>query len=317
MRIKVVAAHSGGFPRPPELRKAIDAFENGKIGKTALRNAWEKAVKEVLNKQLEAGLDLVSGGQLLWEDIFRPFNASWEGLSLPSVGGYKRFYELNFYYREAEAELPIAWRPAVIYEAKLVNSISPRFTMITLPGPLTFAKHVKTEDERETMFELADALAREAALLEDYVDYLIIEEPELAEAEEDAVEALNIVARSVSIPVIVKIYFKKVNNYPLLLDLEVEGLGFDFRKWKVEEFEGVVEEYGYPFQILSAGVAEALDIFVDIDGGVNKVKKLLNVVEVPEIHVTHNWRLDVIPYSSVDKKLKEVAEIANRVRREI
>jgi len=326
VRLKVVASHPGGYPRPPELRKSIDAYNAGKLDFTSLRSAWERSTKRVIMEQVEEGLDLLTTGHLLWDDVFRPFVSTWEGFELPEVGGYYRFYELNFYYKRAKVKGPIyPLRPVTLGEHRLAYQVSPRPLKAHLPGPLTFALHVDNqyyERMEELMSDLTSALAYEAVALSQYVDYIYLEEPALvdpevpAEAKQLGIEYINVIAQAVDVPVVVKTYFKNPENvYEMLLDLSVDGIGFDMTSWNYDDAKATFSEYGYPYPIIEFGVTDALNVKLEhIEETAAKTLNLIEEVDANEVHVSASYRYDVLPYSYIRKKMRRLAEIAFKLR---
>ncbi|UXD22919.1 hypothetical protein IPA_09605 [Ignicoccus pacificus DSM 13166] len=292
-------------------------------------STWESASKKVIFEQVEEGLDVVTTGHLAWDDIFRPFAEAWAGVELPEVGGYYRYYELNFYYKKPIINGPIRpTRPVMFKEQLLASEISPRMVKISIPGPLTFALHVQDEfyeDVEELMNDLTYALAYEVEAVEGLIDYVQIEEPALVDPEvkpEDVdlgIEYINKLSNLISVPVVVKTYFKPAERvYKLLMGLNVDGLGFDMVAWNYEDLKETINEYGYPFEIIDLGVGDALNVRLEaIEENVSKIMAVLDEACPKEVHISHNYRLDVLPYSHIRKKLRRLAEIALNLRKAI
>ena len=51
-------------PRPAKLRAAIARLERGEIGRDELRRVEDAVTIEVIQEQVEAGIDIVSDGQI-------------------------------------------------------------------------------------------------------------------------------------------------------------------------------------------------------------------------------------------------------------
>ncbi len=326
MRIKVLASHPGGYPRPPELRKAIDAYNSKKLDYLALRDTWERVMGKVIQEQTEEGLDVLTTGHLLWDDVFRPFAASWAGFELPEVGGYYRFYELNFYYKRAFVKGPIyPLRPVTITEHAIAESVSPRSLKASLPGPLTFALHVDNQYYKrfdELISDIAKALSYEISHLTPYVDYVQLEEPALVDPEVPnelkalGIEFINMIADASEVPIIVKTYFKNPENvYKMMLDLRVNGLGFDMTVWNYDEAKSMFSEYGYPYQIIDLGATDALNVKLEpIEETAAKLRNVIDETSAREVHVSASYRYDVLPYSYIRKKMRRLAEITFKLR---
>jgi len=324
--LKVLASHPGGYPRPPELRKAIDAYNSGKLDYSSLRDTWERNMMKVIDEQCEEGMDVLTTGNLLWDDVFRPFVNAWGGFEIPEVGGYYRYYELNFYYKRARVKGPIyPIRPATVTEHAIARSVAPRSLKVSLPGPLTFALHVENEfyeRQDELMSDLTKTLAYEISELSPFVDYVQLEEPALVDPEVPAelkalgIEFINVLAAYVDVPVIVKTYFKNPEAvYKELLDLRVDGIGFDMTFWNYDEAKALFSEYGYPYPIIDFGATDALNVKLEpIEETAAKLYNLIEEVDANEVHVSANYRYDVLPYSYIRKKMRRLAEITFKLR---
>ncbi len=324
--IRVLASHPGGYPRPPELRKAIDSYNAGKINFISLHRIWRTNMLKVMREQTEEGLDVLTTGHLLWDDIFRPFNAVWEGIEIPEVGNYYRFYELNFYYKRAKVKGPIVpKRPATVHEHEIAARAAPRPLKASLPGPLTFALHVEDDyynDIDALMSDISKALAYEISHLVPLVDYIQIEEPALVDPEvkpelkELGIEYLNLILKDLPLPSVVKTYFKPAEEvYELLLDLDADGLGFDLTVWNIDEFKSLLVESGYPFEIIDLGATDALNVKLEpIEEMASKLYSVIDEIGVAEAHVSANYRYDVLPYSYIRKKMRRLAEITFKLR---
>jgi methionine synthase II (cobalamin-independent) len=130
------------------------------------------------------------------------------------------------------------------------------------------------------------------------------------------VEFNNAIARSVDVPVIVKTYFKPADEvYPLLLDLDADGIGFDLTTWNYDELKSVIADYGYPFEIIDLGVSDALNVKLEpIEETATKALSVIDEAQPREVHVSANYRYDVLPYSYIRKKMRRLAEITFKLR---
>ncbi len=330
MRFKVLASHAGGYPRPPEWRKSVDAYQAGKIDFKSLMRSWETHTISTIFEQLEEGLDVITTGHLVWDDIFRPFAQAWDGIELPEVGGYYRFYELNFYYKRPIVVNEIRpTYPVLFNEQKLLKEVNARTSKVVIPGPLTFALHIENKYYSNVVALLRDitlALATEIDFIKDLVDYVQIDEPALVDPEvkdelkANAINSLNELSALIGDKkVIVKTYFKPANEIYRLLDhLHVSGIGFDLVNWNYEDLKEYVSQYGYAFDLIDLGVADALNVRLEpVEETVGKIMGLLDEIRVREVHVSHNYRLDLLPYSHVRKKMRRLNEIVINLRKRL
>jgi len=62
---RILTTHAGSLPRPPELRQILLAYEAGEpVDETELDRLTAEAVAEVVRRQKEAGVDLISDGEM-------------------------------------------------------------------------------------------------------------------------------------------------------------------------------------------------------------------------------------------------------------
>jgi 5-methyltetrahydropteroyltriglutamate--homocysteine methyltransferase len=87
---RFLTTHTGSLPRPPELVQLLAARERGEIGADALAGPVEQAVRNIVGRQVQAGVDVVNDGEM----------------GKPSYSGYVRDRLTGF---EGEGEqVPIA-----------------------------------------------------------------------------------------------------------------------------------------------------------------------------------------------------------------
>jgi 5-methyltetrahydropteroyltriglutamate--homocysteine methyltransferase len=61
---RILTSHAGSLPRPPELLQMVNALERGEsVDRAALSSRVQSAVREVVQKQAECGIDIVNDGE--------------------------------------------------------------------------------------------------------------------------------------------------------------------------------------------------------------------------------------------------------------
>lgn len=61
---RIITSHAGSLPRPPELRDLVAAEEAGQtVDQAKLARQTSEAVKEVVRKQVECGIDVINDGE--------------------------------------------------------------------------------------------------------------------------------------------------------------------------------------------------------------------------------------------------------------
>ena len=154
-------------PRPPKLRSAIARLDRGEIGADALRRVEDEVTAEVIQEQAQAGLDIITDGQIRWEDDQTYFARRMDGFS---ISGLIRYFDTNTYYRQPVVEGPVRWRESAVaedYEFAAVQSPVPVKAAVT--GPYTLAALSANHHYgslRDLVLALATELRNEVLALE-------------------------------------------------------------------------------------------------------------------------------------------------------
>lgn len=99
---RVRAYAPGIYARSEDLVRATRDSDRGRTTEQATEERRLADVRAFIEAQKEAGLDYLSDGLLDWQDIFRPFDESAEGLR---PGPLTRFPNTNTFYRAPAAEM--------------------------------------------------------------------------------------------------------------------------------------------------------------------------------------------------------------------
>src|SRR2546427_3873521 len=230
----------GNYPRVGDtfeeqsLRRAIARFDKGEIGADDLRAAEQGVVKAVLKEQNEAGIDVVTDGQISWYDSQSHIA---RGLASVEINGLARYFDTNTYYRQPVVQGPVAWKePILADEWKFARANSRPAVKAVLTGPLTLAslaldKHYR--NKKKLTLELANALGEEAsALVRAGAAHIQVDDPILTRHPEElplAVEGLErIRARKGSAALTLFSYFGEVSKiYEALVEGPADVIGLD------------------------------------------------------------------------------------------
>src|SRR5919109_870863 len=93
----------GSYPKPPleggdfRLRKTLQAMDRGDARAEDVRAAQDALVQEVIEEQIAAGIEMVTDGQIRWDDGQTRFAEGLEGFT---VAGLIRYFDNNTYYRQ-------------------------------------------------------------------------------------------------------------------------------------------------------------------------------------------------------------------------
>jgi len=143
--VKLLLTNAGSYPRigdRPELqqlRRAYAARERQQASDDHLRAAEEALVRAAIGEQVEAGLDLVTDGQIRWYDPISHLAGQLDGIQ---IAGLLRYFDTNFYFRQPVARAEIGRRNGlVLSEYEFARAHSPKPVKPVLTGPYTLARH--------------------------------------------------------------------------------------------------------------------------------------------------------------------------------
>ena len=131
----------GNYPKigpgvkAPNLRTALNRLDLGRISAEEAQRIEAENTKAAIDEQVAAGLDLVTDGQIGWEDGQTHFARRLKGFS---INGLTRYFNNNTYYRQPVVEGPVAWEgPIALQEYQFAAAHSPRPVKAIITGPYT------------------------------------------------------------------------------------------------------------------------------------------------------------------------------------
>jgi 5-methyltetrahydropteroyltriglutamate--homocysteine methyltransferase len=324
MQVPVETTVVGSYPKPPDegqpftVRRTLHAVERGEASTEDLQRAWDDLVRAVIEEQEQAGVDLVTDGQVRWDDIVTPFARKMAGFEL---GGLLRFFDNNVYYRRPICTGPIDWGgPASVEAFEFAQEIARRPVKAVIPGPITFARLSVDEyygDYESFVMAIARVLSQEAFELRAAGARVIqIDEPSLLHAPED----LGLASRAIStmtkdlegIEVIVAGYFADAKRLGAgLYDLPVTRFGFDLVSGP--ENMDIIRQ-APPGTGIQAGIVDARNTGLEsTDELVRTIESLAEIVGVDRLRVCPSAGLEFLPREKARAKLERLSEAADKV----
>jgi 5-methyltetrahydropteroyltriglutamate--homocysteine methyltransferase len=281
-------------------------------------DAYATAREEVVDRQLEAGLDRVVEGQLRWDDMLAHPLCVHDNVD---TRGIVRYYDNNNFYREPVVEGDLTFDGDVADEV----ASAPDVNQAVLPGPYSLADLATDEyygDEAAFLDAVADFLAEEANAIEG-VETLFLLEPSLVEnapdegEDERASEAIDTVANAVDTEVVVHTYWGAIPEKPYahLMDADVDAIGFDF----VSDHETNlynIQEYGTKDSI-ALGVVDGQNTLVEspdeIAERIEWVDDNVPAQAFDTVYATSNTELFYLPQNKFEEKLDALADATEEV----
>ena len=219
------------------LRRTIGQRDKGEKRDDAVRAAEDRMTELALAEQGEAGLDLVTDGQIRWPDPISHLAGKLAGVR---INGLLRFFDTNSYFRQPVVRGKLErTEPLLLEEFNYARGKSTCPVKAVLTGPYTLARHSVEENGGAGGFDkvlegYTAALAAEvAALAAAGATMIQVEEPALLKYPDDfprLEQSITALAMSkASAQLALAFYFgDPAPLYDHLQTLPVDLLGFDF-----------------------------------------------------------------------------------------
>lgn len=331
----------GSYPKVTEtgldnLPGVIDRWQRQLVDDQDLEQELQKVTRRVIREQEEHGLDVVSDGQIGWEDLNHAIVRSSEGLGR---GTLRRFFDNNVYYRRLEwknglpagpgaAQAGVSWKKsAAAEEFRFASGAAKKPVKVALPGPLTLV--ISTEPKpgwtREQFLSTYEGLLRKEVeqLEKSGAKEIQIDEPSLALGEpllEQAVAAVNRIFDGIRARRWVAVYFQDVSAIlPALSKLKVDVLALDLvsAHEKNPSMRTRVAEWlrggGWKGEV-ALGLVDARNTKLE---NVQELKKQIAIfaaaVPADRLWLAPSCGLEFLPHEAAVKKLKVLREAAQDV----
>ncbi len=301
------------------LRSALNRFDRGKISEEELEKVYQETVKRVIKEQEEAGVDLITDGQIRWDDLVTPFARNIDGIK---IGGLIRFFDNNVYYRRPIVQSKLAFKDySTVEEFKFLKKNSTKKAKAVIVGPFTFAKLSKDEyynDIDKLILDLAEILKKEAKKLEEMgAEFIQIDEPSLCFSADkiDLVNsAIEIITGGLKAKTFLYLYFGKIRNLiPRLLDFDVNGIGIDV----VSMPENLNILLGSSFdKELILGCLDARNTKVEEEKDILKIfERTTQKISSERIYISPSCGLEFLPHEAALAKLKRMVQAVEKFNR--
>lgn len=313
--------HVGSYPKIPDLpapgqwRTAAEKLQRGEITREEFRRVEDEVTREAIADQVGAGLDMVTDGQIRWEDPQTYFARRMDGFS---IDGLQRWFDTNVYYRQPVAQGRVAWRePVTVEDYRFARSHSPRPVRPVVTGPYTLARLSQNRYYprfSDFVLDVAQALNRELRALDAESPPLIqVDEPAILQHKEDLAlfrEAAAALLEGVRAPVALYTYFGDARGVVrVFYELPVEVVGLDFvagvRNWEVLESEGFPQD-----RRLGFGVVDARNTRLEtVDEVLRALDRVSRFVPLDRVDLGPTAGLEFLPRRAAKAKLVRIAEV--------
>ncbi len=306
----------GNYPKITEektsvnLRRARNRFDLKKTTSEELESAYQETIKRVIREQEEAGVDLITDGQIRWDDLLTPFAKNIQGIE---IGGLRRFFDNNVYYRRPIIKSKLSFADySVVEEFKFAQANSKKEIKPVIPGAFTFAMLSLDEfyhDEQKLVFDLAEILHKEAEKLnQEGAKIIQIDEPSLCFHPDKlklVEESLKIITRGLTAKFALYLYFGSIKKLvPDLFDLPVDIVGVDVVS-KKENLDLLLQYDGK--KEIGLGCVDARNTKIESQSKLCVLfEKVTKKIPEDKISINPSCGLEFLPHAEAQKKLKNM-----------
>jgi 5-methyltetrahydropteroyltriglutamate--homocysteine methyltransferase len=234
----------GSYPQPDwlidreKLNKVgaprVRAREIWRVPEPLLEKAQDDATLLAIRDMEDAGIDIITDGEIRRESYSNRFATALEGLDLDNPHTISPKPGLNIAIPRVTGRIRRS-RDVEVRDMEILRRSTKRQTKITLPGPFTMSQQAKNEyykDDEEMAMDFADAVNEEAhALQAAGADVIQLDEPwlrqDLAASKRYGVKAIDRALRGLSTQTAIHLCFGygtgfrvgKPNHYDFLTEL--------------------------------------------------------------------------------------------------
>src|ERR1700728_28417 len=324
----------GSYSVPEWLERLKPEFYKRRISAAHLAEIHEVAIKAAIKDQEQAGIDIVSDGELRRDNDIDYFLARIPGVLI------ERRAKTDYYdYFEAEgtAELPADGKESLGLAADyaFTSRLTDRPVKFSFTGPFSLSRRISGASGYRDPADLVRALARRLtlearSLAAAGAGFLQIDEPFLAgypEQAELAVEAVNIVTDGVPVTWALHVCYGNRHArpsweghydflFPAVLAARVDQLVLEFARKGLEDLN-LIKEYGWPHQ-LGLGVIDVKSAAVETPELVaERIRRALEYVDPGRLVVNPDCGLRHLAPELARRKLRAMVAGAAIVRSEL
>jgi 5-methyltetrahydropteroyltriglutamate--homocysteine methyltransferase len=317
----------GNYPKispdakAPSLRTAISRFDESRITLEELKRVEEEVTKEVIQDQVDSGLDLVTDGQIRWDDGQTYIARGIQGFT---VNGLIRYFDTNTYYRHPIPENRLQSNGAITvkdYEFAAANSARPVKAVIT--GPYSLARLSQLgcyEDLRSLVMDLVPILNREAKALQSAGASVIqFDEPSILKHKEDIdlfAEAIEGVTAGITATTgVCTIFGDATGIHSRLFSLPVDIIGLDFVAGPANyDLIGELPQE----KKLGCGIVDARNTRLEtVEDIAEAIKRVSGSVSPDRLYINPSCGLDFLPRPNARAKLTRLVGGAKKAQEDL
>jgi 5-methyltetrahydropteroyltriglutamate--homocysteine methyltransferase len=316
-----------GHQFPPRVRAA----ELWRVPEQFLQEAQDDATLAAIRSQEEAGLDVVTDGEIRRESYSNHFATALAGLDLEHPGSVRNRSGVDIPVPRVVGDLGRT-APVQVDDVRFLRAHTDRAVKITVPGPFTMAQQAQNDhypDDRGLALAYADVVRAEIAdLFAAGADIVQVDEPWLQARPEVArrygAEALTRAIDGAAGPVHVHLCFgyaamvaERPDGYsflPELADTPADTVSVETAQSRLDPATlEPLRGKGIALGVLDLSTPE-IETPETVAG---RVRRALDHVDVDRLVLSSDCGLKYLPRASAAGKMRALAEAAAQLRTEV
>jgi 5-methyltetrahydropteroyltriglutamate--homocysteine methyltransferase len=308
----------GDRPGQQRLRQAIARADRGEGGPEEIERAAAEMTEAAIQEQEQAGLDLITDGQIRWQDPVTYLASGLEGFE---ITGLVRWFETNTYFRQPRAAGPIRWtRPILISDLRFAQARAAKPVKAVVTGPYTIGVLADpgSTGRAALVMEVAEALNQElTALAASGPAWIQIDEPAIVHNPSVRYprdfglfrEAMAALTEGVEARLSLYTYHGSAGDVPDLFSLPFQLFGFDFvqgqANWELLERWPRGRSLGF-------GIVDARDVRMEDERWLaDRLARAADAAGAEAVHVGPSCGLEFLPRDVARRKLELVGRAAH------
>ena len=302
----------------PNLRRTISQMDTGAATQEQLEQVVRDVTSGVIQEQIDAGIDLLTDGQIAWEDGQTPFARGLKGFE---INGLTRYFDTNTYYRQPIAREKVEWTgPISVHWYKFASEQSSRPVKAVITGPYSLASLSQLgcyEDLDSLVMDLAHALNQEAlALQEAGAPFIQFNEPCILAAKQDielVERASQVLTNALTTKTGICTFFKDITGIERQfcgLPFQVFGLDFVMGSKNYDVLQHIPDG-----RELAAGIMDARNTKMEtVDQLVDDVRRISQHVSLDRLYISPSAGMEFLPRVTAKEKLVRLVEGAKQAQ---
>ncbi len=324
----------GSYASPGWFILGRQRIREGDLGPHDIEEMFEDATRLTIADQIEAGIDILSDGELRRQRFVYEMYDRLEGLK--RVAPRRRlgipFYDMAPRFT-ADSDIAAPSGLGVVEEFRSLCRLAPdRHLKVAIPGPLTFAGAIQPQPGREAacLDRLVSIVSTELRALEAAgATHIQLDEPNFAEPPfglsfVDAAEVINRSLHGLTARTAVHVCFGNNAGRPKrpraftplmegMLSLASSQLVLEFANREMADLE-LLTSLGTRFEI-AAGVVDVKSFHVETPAEVaERIERCLQYVAIEKLSVTADCGFSALPRYLARQKMQAMVEGARLVR---